>query len=166
MFDRTRERMLRGTRSSLEEVRRGSIGSRRSRQLACRLHRLHLRQQDRARVRCGRHCRWPRTPATIRWPIASPPARPLGPGSKLWALCPGQGGHPRARGGRADLRGHEHLGRAHRLAAPRHQAEPAVREPTASRFWTLTITEASRTTSGSALPLGAARRGGDHRRRA
>ena len=45
----------------------------------------------------------PRTPATTRWPIASPPARPWDRQQAV-GLRPGAS-HPRARGGRADLRG-------------------------------------------------------------
>ena len=87
-----------------------------------------------------------------------------GSGQQAVGLCPGQGSHPRARGGRADLRGHEHPGGAHRLAAAGHQAEPAVRGQRLRAFGhSLLRRHQELPVDGAAL--GAARRGGDHRRR-
>ena len=119
-----KEALPHGARDRVEQVRPSRPGARGG--PGWPLHRLHLRQQDRARVRQGGHR--PGRGRRLRAPGGGGERRPQ---ARAWRQAmgprPGQGAHAGPPGRRAAERGHEHPGRPHRLAAPGPQAEPALR---------------------------------------
>ena len=123
---RTRcERKQHGTRRGMEEVRRGR--PRGARAAGVRVHRLHLGQQDGARMRrrrnrAGRGA-WlpPARRGGTRGPRAASRRQGVGAGAR-------QGAHLGAPGLGAACGGLQHPGRAHRLPAPRPQAKPVLGE--------------------------------------
>ena len=108
-------------------------------------------------MRGGRHRRWPRTPGyrSARLMACARRHARCGPGAASCGRCAqGKAAHSGACGGsHRSAEGMNILGAHIDSPAPRPQAEPAVRDATASRCWTRTTTAASKTTSGSALPL-------------
>ena len=114
-----------GTRSSLEEVRRG--GPRGPRRPGQQLHRLHFGEQNRAPLRRNRHPHGRESGlhlARRRRPRGARAFR----GRQGVGTFPRQGAHPGAAGKQAAEQGHEHPRRAHRQPPPRPEAEPALRE--------------------------------------
>ena len=71
---------------------------------------------------------WPRRPATCDLAAKIAAGEALKPGDKVYAVNRGKALMLVDMGSRPARAGRQHPGRAHRLAAPGRQAEPAVRE--------------------------------------